>query len=87
MVITAIVTEEEVARIRLTRQKEHVPLPHADATTGSVVPITHDQTSELDLGAEVHGIDLNNFTDADFDFISNSLHKHKLLVFKKQPVR
>lgn len=62
-----------------------VELPHATATTGRVVPIKHAPGSKADFGALVYGIDLNNFTDADFEFISDAVHKHKLLVFKEQP--
>jgi hypothetical protein len=47
------------------------------------VPIKHD--NKVDFGAEVYGIDLNNFTSADFALISDALHRHKLLVFKEQP--
>lgn len=45
----------------------------------------HASPSKVDFGAEVYGIDLNSFTDADFDLISDALHEHKLLVFKEQP--
>lgn len=54
-------------------------------SNGRVVPIKHPDSSKVAFGAEVYGIDLNNFTDADFDFIHEALHKHKLLVFKEQP--
>lgn len=54
-------------------------------SNGKVVPIQHPSSSKVDFGAEVYGIDLNNFSDADFEFISNTLHCHKLLVFKEQP--
>ncbi|KAH7321892.1 hypothetical protein BKA65DRAFT_556224 [Rhexocercosporidium sp. MPI-PUGE-AT-0058] len=50
-----------------------------------VTPIDHGLKSSVDFGATVHGIDLNNLTDADFDIIHAALHKHKLLVFKEQP--
>ena len=60
-------------------------LPHAEKTAGRVIPINHGPQSKVDFGAEVYGIDLNKFTDADFEFISNALHKHKVLVFKEQP--
>ncbi|KAJ4333861.1 hypothetical protein N0V95_009327 [Ascochyta clinopodiicola] len=84
MVITSIVTEEPTT-LRLTSpQEQHVP-PHATTTSGRVVPIVHPKLSGVDFGAEIYGIDLNNFSDADFDFISDALHKHKLLVFKEQP--
>jgi hypothetical protein len=85
MVITSTVTEEEHASFRITPQKQQQRLPHADKSTGRAVPITHPKTSAVDFGAEIYGIDLNNFTDADFDFISDALYEHKLLVFKEQP--
>jgi hypothetical protein len=86
MVITATTTEEDAARIRLTaRATPQFNLPHAKTTAGRVVPIKHPQSSGVDFGAEIYGIDLNDFTDADFEFISDALHKHKLLVFKEQP--
>jgi hypothetical protein len=85
MVITATVTEEENVRIRITPQKQQYSLPHADKSTGRALPIVHPETSGVDFGAEIYGIDLNNFTNADFEFISDALHEHKLLVFKEQP--
>jgi hypothetical protein len=86
MVITATITEEDAARIRLTtRATPQFNLPHAKTTAGRVVPIKHPQSSGVDFGAEIYGIDLNDFTDADFEFISDALHKQKLLVFKEQP--
>jgi hypothetical protein len=84
MVITSTVTEE-TASVRLVLPKQQHSLPHADATFGRVVPILHQGKSGVDFGAEVYGIDLNKFTDADFNLISDALHKHKLLVFKEQP--
>ncbi|KAL4790928.1 hypothetical protein BDV19DRAFT_401736 [Aspergillus venezuelensis] len=50
-----------------------------------IVPIQHPEESKADFGAELYGIDLNNFTSADFALISDALHRHKLLVFKEQP--
>ncbi len=50
-----------------------------------VTPINHGPKSNVDLGATVHGIDLNNLTDSDFEILYAALHKHKLLVFKEQP--
>ena len=78
MVIASVVTETAPATLKI-----HFDLPHAALSRGRVVPIEH--TSSVDFGAEVYGIDLNNFTDADFALISDALHKHKLLVFKEQP--
>ncbi|CAI6340532.1 unnamed protein product [Periconia digitata] len=84
MVITATVTED-VPQLRLAATKEKLVLPHAENTTGRAVPIEHGPSSQVDFGAEIYGIDLNNFTDADFKFISDALHVHKMLVFKEQP--
>lgn len=47
--------------------------------------MTHGPDSKIDFCAEIYGIDPNGFSDADFDLISDALHKHKLLVFKQQP--
>lgn len=84
MVVTAVITED-TKYLHLKAEKPNLKLPHADATTGRVVPIQHAPGSNVDFGAEIYGIDLNNFTDADFELISDALHKWKLLVFKEQP--
>jgi alpha-ketoglutarate-dependent taurine dioxygenase len=81
MVFTSIVTEESTS----LRLKTKFELPHAEVSTGRLEPIQHGPNSKADFGALVYGIDLNNFTDADFNFIHNALHRHKLLVFKEQP--
>ncbi|KAK3676884.1 hypothetical protein LTR78_003088 [Recurvomyces mirabilis] len=60
-------------------------LRHSDVSNGKVIPIVHKGESKVDFGAEVYGIDLNDFSDADFALIHDALHKHKLLVFKEQP--
>lgn len=91
MVITAVITEEEAAQHALnlklgsSTKANLSPLPHADHSTGTIKPITHPPPSKVDFGAEVYGIDLNHFTDADFALIHDALHRHKLLVFKEQP--
>ncbi|KAF9775609.1 hypothetical protein IL306_006270 [Fusarium sp. DS 682] len=86
MVITAVLTQEEEAiHASLIAEKSQFTLPYAEKSNGRVEPIRHKADSKVDFGAHVYGIDLNNFTDADFDFISECLHKHKLLVFKEQP--
>ncbi|CAK7229234.1 hypothetical protein SCUCBS95973_007152 [Sporothrix curviconia] len=88
MVIATIVETAEAADapgLYLLPSKETFTLPHADASAGRVEHIQHAEGSKVDFGALVYGIDLNNFTDADFEFISDALHKHKLLVFKEQP--
>ena len=83
MVITATLTDEP--HLRLVASKTAFSLPHATKSTGRIEPIEHSPESKADFGAKIYGIDLNNFTDADFDFISDALHTHKLLVFKEQP--
>ncbi|GKT42965.1 putative dioxygenase [Colletotrichum spaethianum] len=84
MVIVSVVTEE-ATDFRLSAARSPCELRHAEKSTGRVVPIQHPKTSMVDFGAEIYGIDLNDFSDADFEFISNALHTHKLLVFKEQP--
>jgi len=84
MVVTAVITEDS-KYLHLKAEKPVLDLPHAENTAGRVVPIEHSEDSKADFGAEIYGIDLNTFTDADFDFISDALHKWKLLVFKEQP--
>ncbi|KAJ4290353.1 hypothetical protein N0V90_010569 [Kalmusia sp. IMI 367209] len=83
MVITATLTDEP--HLRLVASKTTFALPHATRSTGRVELIQHSPESKVNFGVKIYGIDLNNFTDADFDFISDALHKHKLLVFKEQP--
>jgi hypothetical protein len=68
----------------LTVREVYTP-PEAEQSNGRVVPIQHPESKKVDFGAEIYGIDLNNFTSADFALISDALHKHKLLVFKGQP--
>lgn len=72
-------------KAKLVAPKSDISLPHTEQTQGRVVPFEHPPESQVDFGAAVYGIDLNNFSDADFDFISDALHKHKVLVFKEQP--
>lgn len=83
MVITATITDEP--HLRLVASKTAFTLPHATQSTGRIELIKHAPESKVNFGAKVYGIDLNNFTDADFDFISDALHQHKFLVFKEQP--
>ncbi|KAI0121222.1 TfdA family taurine catabolism dioxygenase TauD [Xylariales sp. AK1849] len=85
MVVTAVITEEE-QHIKFIPEKPGFSLPHAETSRGRLVLINHGPNSKIDFGAEVYGIDLNHFTDADFDFIHDALHRHKLLVFKEQPL-
>lgn len=71
--------------IPLKADKETGALRHSDKSNGRVVPMDHGPGSHVDFGATVYGIDLNDFSDADFALISDALHRHKLLVFKEQP--
>ncbi|KAF2092330.1 Clavaminate synthase-like protein [Saccharata proteae CBS 121410] len=64
---------------------DSISIPIKTKTNGKIIPIQHEPGKKIHFGAEVYGIDLNHFTPADFDLISNALHKHKLLVFKEQP--
>jgi hypothetical protein len=84
MVVTAVMTAQ-TNYLHLKAEKPILDLPHADTTTGRIVPVQHAEGSKVDFGAEIYGIDLNKFTDADFTFISDALHKWKMLVFKEQP--
>lgn len=83
--INTVTTTVDRPTLTLPLKSASTPLRHSDASTGKVVPIVHKNDSKVDFGAEIYGIDLNDFSDADFDFISDALHKHKLLVFKQQP--
>ncbi|KAI1854984.1 hypothetical protein JX265_012339 [Neoarthrinium moseri] len=83
--VISVITTAEVESPRLIPGKPQITLPHTDTSNGKAVPIEHRSDSNVDFGAEVYGIDLNNFTDADFNFIHDALHRHKLLVFKEQP--
>ena len=83
--LTTTATEVKPAKAVLSLKAERAPLPHQSRSHGRVVPMNHGPDSNIDFGAEVYGIDLNDFSDADFDLISDALHKHKLLVFKQQP--
>ncbi|KAL4938323.1 hypothetical protein BDV06DRAFT_226090 [Aspergillus oleicola] len=85
MVFASSVTETLVELPRILTVREVYSPPQATTSSGRVVPIQHQEGSKADFGAEIYGIDLNNFTSADFDLISEALHKHKLLVFKEQP--
>lgn len=71
--------------VPLVAEKQTFELPHAENSTGRLVLMKHGPESNVDFGAEIWDIDLNNFTDADFAFIYEALHRHKLLVFKGQP--
>jgi alpha-ketoglutarate-dependent taurine dioxygenase len=89
MVFVFTATETTVTRpdltIPLKSELAPITLRHSHVSNGEVVPIVPKTGSKVDFGAEVYGIDLNDFSDADFDFISDAIHKHKLLVFKQQP--
>jgi hypothetical protein len=81
--VSATATVVEPPKV-LSVHEVYVP-PEAETSNGRVVPIQHSEGNKVDFGAEIYGIDLNNFTSADFALISDALHKHKLLVFKEQP--
>ncbi|KKY15334.1 putative alpha-ketoglutarate dependent xanthine dioxygenase [Phaeomoniella chlamydospora] len=87
MVVEALteVLAPEGVKARLVARKMDITLPHADKTNGRVVPIQHPAESKVDFGADVYGIDLNRLTDSDFEFVSDALHRYKVLVFKEQP--
>ncbi|CAK7264120.1 hypothetical protein SEPCBS57363_000909 [Sporothrix epigloea] len=55
------------------------------SSVGGIELFQHAEGSEVDFGALIYDIDLSDFTDADFDFISDAPYKYKLLVFKEQP--
>lgn len=82
---TTTVTGAKPPKAVFSLKADREPLPHSLETRGTITQIRHDPSSNVDFGAEIRGIDLNNFSDADFKFISDALHKHKLLVFKEQP--
>ncbi|KUL88839.1 hypothetical protein ZTR_03434 [Talaromyces verruculosus] len=81
--LSSTATEAEQPKV-LTVKEGYTP-PKASSSNGRVVPIQHAAESKVNFGAEVYGIDLNHFTSADFELISDALHRHKLLVFKEQP--
>lgn len=81
MTITAVAIED--TKQALIFQKVKAILPHASSSNGRIIPIEHKEGADPGFGGIVYGIDLNNSSDADFGFISDALHKHKLLVFKE----
>ncbi|KAL5343443.1 putative dioxygenase [Aspergillus crustosus] len=84
MVFAVSTTETLVEPPKILTAVETYSPPSASSSNGQVVPIRHKAGSKADFGAEIYGIELNNFTSADFEFISDALHRHKLLVFKEQ---
>ncbi|KAH8897226.1 TfdA family taurine catabolism dioxygenase TauD [Thozetella sp. PMI_491] len=61
-------------------------MPHATDSGLRVVPMLHAKEKiGVDFGAEVYGVDLNNFSDEDFKAIQEALYIYKVLVFKEQP--
>ncbi|KAL4881025.1 hypothetical protein BJY04DRAFT_218544 [Aspergillus karnatakaensis] len=85
MVFAVSATETLVEAPTVLTIRETYSPPSATESNGRIVPMQHAPESKVDFGAEVYGIDLNDFTSADFDLISDALHRHKLLVFKEQP--
>lgn len=83
--VFCVTTTTEVEEPKIVTAREVYTPPEANSSNGRVVPIQHPAESKVNFGAEVYGIDLNHFTSADFELISDALHRHKLLVFKEQP--
>lgn len=83
MVFAVSTTATEVDAPKVLTVREAYQPPSATTSNGRIVPIKHENNA--DFGAEIYGVDLNNFTSADFALISDALHHHKLLVFKEQP--
>lgn len=83
--LTEVVAPKGVTARLVATKASDISLPHADKSNGRVVPLEHPAESKVDFGAEVYGIDLNKLSDADFEFISDALHRHKVLIFKEQP--
>ncbi|KAH6976299.1 hypothetical protein BKA56DRAFT_589395 [Ilyonectria sp. MPI-CAGE-AT-0026] len=50
----------------------------------TVQPIPSPEGSNIDFGAVVSNVDIENLTDADFDVIRDALFHHQVLVFKNQ---
>ena len=50
-----------------------------------IEPLQHDSKSNVDIGATVHGVDLNDLANTNFEIIHEALYKHKVLIFKGQP--
>ncbi|CCC11790.1 hypothetical protein SMACR_04772 [Sordaria macrospora] len=53
-------------------------------TTPVVTPFSHPEGSNLDFGATVTGVDIENLTDADFTILRTALFTHQVLVIKSQ---
>ncbi|KPM34805.1 putative dioxygenase [Neonectria ditissima] len=49
-----------------------------------VQPIPSPEGSNIDFGAVVSNVDIENVTDADFEIIRDALFNHQVLVFKNQ---
>jgi len=69
-------------------------MPHSDREDGAgdvkktgiqIIPLKYEAGKKVDFGAEVFGVDLNNFTDEEFKIIEDGLYKYKVLTFKDQP--
>ncbi|KAK7423568.1 Alpha-ketoglutarate-dependent xanthine dioxygenase xan-1 [Neonectria punicea] len=50
----------------------------------TVQPIPSPEGSNIDFGAVVSNVDIENLTDADFEIIRDALFNHQVLVFKNQ---
>ncbi|KAK4165132.1 hypothetical protein QBC43DRAFT_235471 [Cladorrhinum sp. PSN259] len=54
------------------------------ATAPTVQPLTPPAGSEINFGAIVTGIDIENLSDVDFDLIRSALYTHQVLIFRSQ---
>ncbi|KAF4302550.1 TfdA family Taurine catabolism dioxygenase TauD [Botryosphaeria dothidea] len=52
--------------------------------TFSVQPLTKSSTSDVDFGAEVLGVDVENLTDDAFGFLRTALYTHNVVLIKGQ---
>ncbi|KAK6219376.1 hypothetical protein LQW54_002364 [Pestalotiopsis sp. IQ-011] len=54
------------------------------STTFSCKPIERPAGSDIDFGAEVSGLDLENLTDDDFDKLRRALYENQVVVIRNQ---
>jgi alpha-ketoglutarate-dependent taurine dioxygenase len=50
----------------------------------SVRPLTVPTTSSVNFGVEIHNVDLEHLTEADFETIRNTLYKSHIVILKSQ---
>ncbi|KKY16032.1 putative alpha-ketoglutarate dependent xanthine dioxygenase [Diplodia seriata] len=58
-------------------------MPHS--VSPSVQPLPKAPGSDVDFGAVVTGLDLENMSDADFDFLHDALYRNSVVVVKTSP--